>query len=212
MTVKISCQCLSCYYWWKYLLYCKFGCKTLPEFLSNKMILSIIFVGSFQNPNFQAFWQNGIKQLNTTSTAYESNTSFRHISLPCTYPNSYLHISLLLCFVVVGHRPVLPLSFRVTSVVLGQDCHNAGGALLRPRQNGCHFPDDILECNFLDENLLIMIKISLTLVPKSLINNTPALVQIMAWRRPSDKPLSQPMMVGLPTHLCVTRPRWVKNT
>ena len=42
------------------------------------------------------------------------------------------------------------------------------------------------------------------------MNNIPALVQIMAWRRPGDKTLSEPMMVSLPTHLCVTRPQWVK--
>ena len=38
------------------------------------------------------------------------------------------------------------------------------------------------------------------------------LVQIMAWRRPGDKPLSEPMMVSLPTHVCVTRPQWVKRS
>ena len=43
-----------------------------------------------------------------------------------------------------------------------------------------------------------------------IINNIPALVQIMAWRRPDDKPLSEPMMVSLLTHICVTRPQWVK--
>ena len=32
---------------------------------------------------------------------------------------------------------------------------------LRPRQNGRHFPDDIFKCIFLDENVLILIKISL---------------------------------------------------
>ena len=32
----------------------------------------------------------------------------------------------------------------------------------------------------------------------------------MAWRRPGDKPFSEPMMVSLPTHICVTRPQWVK--
>ena len=37
----------------------------------------------------------------------------------------------------------------------------------------------------------------------------PPLVQIMAWRRPGDKPLSEPMMFSLPTHICVTRPQWV---
>ena len=29
-----------------------------------------------------------------------------------------------------------------------------------------------------------------------------ALVQIIAWYRPGDKPLSKPMMVRLPTHIC----------
>ena len=55
----------------------------------------------------------------------------------------------------------------------------------------------------------ISIKISLKFIPKGPINNIPALVQIMAWRRPGDKPLSEPMMDNLPTHICVTRPQWV---
>ena len=54
------------------------------------------------------------------------------------------------------------------------------------------------------------LKISLKFVPKVRISNIPALVQIMAWRRPGDKPLSEPMMVSLLTHICVTRPQWVK--
>ena len=33
----------------------------------------------------------------------------------------------------------------------------------------------------------------------------------MAWRQPGDKPLSGPMMVRLPTHICITRPQWVKD-
>ena len=36
--------------------------------------------------------------------------------------------------------------------------------------------------------------------------NIPVLVQIMAWRRPGDKPLSEPVVVNLLTHICVTRP------
>ena len=82
---------------------------------------------------------------------------------------------------------------------------------LKPRQSGRHFADDIFKCIFLNENVWILIKISLKFVPKGLINNIPALVQILAWRRPGDKPLSEPMMVGLLTHICVTRPQWVKS-
>ena len=71
------------------------------------------------------------------------------------------------------------------------------------------FPDDIFKCIFLNENEGISIKISLKFVPKGQINNIPSLVQIMAWRRPGDKPLSEAMMVSLSTHICVTRPQWV---
>ena len=71
------------------------------------------------------------------------------------------------------------------------------------------FPDDIFKWIFLDENLWILLRISLKFVPKVQIYNISALVQIMAWRRPGDKPLSEPMMVSLLTHICVTRPQWV---
>ena len=37
-----------------------------------------------------------------------------------------------------------------------------------------------------------------------------SMVQIMAWRPPGNKPLSEPMMVRLPMHVCVSRPQWVK--
>ena len=45
-----------------------------------------------------------------------------------------------------------------------------------------------------------------------LINNIPAMVQIMAWRPSGDKPLSEPMVVSLLTHICVTRPQWDNET
>ena len=72
-------------------------------------------------------------------------------------------------------------------------------------------PDDIFKCIFLKENISIQIQISSKFVPRRPINNMPALVLIMAWRRPGDKPLSEPMMISLPTHICVTRPQWVKQ-
>ena len=83
---------------------------------------------------------------------------------------------------------------------------------LRPRQNGRHFADDTFKRIFLNDNVRILIKISPKFVPEGPINNIPALVQIMAWRRPGDKPLSEAMMTRLPTHLCVTRPQWVNSS
>ena len=83
---------------------------------------------------------------------------------------------------------------------------------LRPRQNGRRFADDTIKRIFLNENIRISTKNSLKLVPKGLTNNIPALVLIMAWRRPGDKPLSEPVTVSLLTHICVTRPQWVKHS
>ena len=82
---------------------------------------------------------------------------------------------------------------------------------LRPRQNGHHFTDDIFKCIFFNENVWISLKISLKFVPNIWINHIPALVQIMAWCRPGDKPLSEPMMICLLKQICVTRPQWVNS-
>ena len=98
-------------------------------------------------------------------------------------------------------------SLSPNDIITRPQCVNT----LRPRQNGRHFADDIFKCIFLNENVWIPIKISLKFVPQGPINKIPALVQIMAWRRPSDKPLSEAMMVNLLTHICVTRPQWVKT-
>ena len=65
---------------------------------------------------------------------------------------------------------------------------------LRPRQNGCHFPGDILKCIFFNGNVGMLIKILVQFVPEGSIDNIPALVQITALRRSGDKPLSEPIM------------------
>ena len=70
---------------------------------------------------------------------------------------------------------------------------------LRLRQNGRHLPDDIFKCLFLNENVSVAIKIVLWFVAEGPINSIPALFQVMAWRRPSEKPLSETMMIRLPS-------------
>ena len=80
---------------------------------------------------------------------------------------------------------------------------------MRPRQNGRHFAGDIFKCILLKGNVWLSFKISLKFVPKFWINTFPAWIQTMAWGRPGDKPLSEPMMVNLVMHICVTRPQWV---
>ena len=54
--------------------------------------------------------------------------------------------------------------------------------------------DDIFNSIFLNENGMIPIQISLKCVPRSPIDNKPALVQVMAWHRTGDKPLPEERM------------------
>ena len=67
-----------------------------------------------------------------------------------------------------------------------------------------YFQMHFLECKYMNFDCS-----SLKFLSKGPINNIPSLVQIMAWRRPGDKPLSEPMMVSLLAHTCITRPQWV---
>ena len=83
---------------------------------------------------------------------------------------------------------------------------------LRPRQNGHHFADNIFKHIFLSENAWISIKISLKFVPRGQINNIRALVQIMVWCQPNDKPLSEPMMIRLLTHAYLCHSASMVNT
>ena len=74
------------------------------------------------------------------------------------------------------------------------------------RKNDYHSTDNSFKCI-----AWISINVSLKFVLKGPINNISVFVQIMAWRGPGDKPsLSEPMMVGLPTHICVTRPKKIR--
>ena len=54
--------------------------------------------------------------------------------------------------------------------------------------------DKNFKCIFLNENDRILIPFLLKFVPRSPIDSTPALVQVMAWRRTGDKPLPAPML------------------
>ena len=108
--------------------------------------------------------------------------------------------------VLSGNKPLPEPMLNQISEVIWRHIINTLG----PRRNEQNFAYDICKRIFFNENVWISVKISLKFVPKGSINNIPALVQIMAWRRPGDKPLSEPMMVYLQTHICVTRPQWVK--
>ena len=61
---------------------------------------------------------------------------------------------------------------------------------------------------FFNENVWILITISLKFVPKDPINNIPALVLVMAWYQSGNMSLAEPMKVRLSTHICIT---WLQS-
>ena len=89
-----------------------------------------------------------------------------------------------------------PYHLTITADLTGPGLFTWTVNTLRQRENGRHFADDTFKNIFVNENARISIKISLKFVPKGSVNNITALVQIMAWRCPGDKPLSEPMMVS----------------
>ena len=71
-----------------------------------------------------------------------------------------------------------------------------------PRQNGCHFRNNMFKCIFFNENIWISNKTSLKYIPWDVIDKlSAALVQIMAWHHPGDKPLSEAMLTQF-TDIC----------
>ena len=65
---------------------------------------------------------------------------------------------------------------------------------LMPEQNSWHFADDIFKCIFFNENLEILIQISLYFAPKEgWIENISAVVQVMIWCLTDTKPLPEPI-------------------
>ena len=102
-------------------------------------------------------------------------------------------LSKLAQFVSVINANIKPFHLEIKKAISEENgshwyglVSNAGLGVntLRTRQNGRHFADNIFRCIFFNENVWILLKISLKFVPKVQINSIPALVQIMAWRRP----------------------------
>ena len=94
-------------------------------------------------------------------------------------------------FIEVVHQPWLWLcrmNRSFSTILFRLQCINT----LRLRRNGLHFTN-IFKSIF-NENFQSLNKISLKYVPWGLIANMAALLQIMAWRRIGDKPLSEAML------------------
>ena len=78
---------------------------------------------------------------------------------------------------------------------------------LRPRRNGQGFADGIFKRIFVNESVWIH---WLLFVRSNEQYSRIGLDKMMARGRPEDKPLSEPMAICLPTHICFTLPQWIK--
>ena len=65
---------------------------------------------------------------------------------------------------------------------------------LRPRQNGCHFADDVFKFIILGDKISVWTNISLAFISKISSDDKPALAQVMPRRCASDEPLSESLV------------------
>ena len=171
--------------------------KSIPELSS--------YPGYFQEPHRLSKGLPEISRVNLTGVYSSAAQVFlEHQKGPWGVPEG---VPDLQSHEALWHQKASGSSRCLRTLCNSQACLNT----LRPRQNGRHFADDTFKRIFLKENVWILIKISLKFVAKSPIDNIPALFQIMAWRRPGDKPLSEAMKVSLLTHICVAWPQWVNG-
>ena len=138
---------------------------------------------------------------NHTMLSHYHETHIKHIF-------QTLHLSNQIWFLftaifLAGHVKILGPSMWFDAVWNNRCCGDGLVTKLLQIVSWTHLPldkmaailaDDISKCTFLNENDKILTQISLKLDPRSPIDNKPALVQVMAWRRTGDKPLPEPMM------------------
>ena len=97
----------------------------------------------------------------------------------------------VMCFSLIHYHfvtyQIMSIAQRTVGARTTHDYASRQINVLRPRQDGRHFANDIFKCILLNGNIWILLKISLTLVPKVRINDILALVQITAWRRVKNR-------------------------
>ena len=103
----------------------------------------------------------------------------------------------------------------LTSVIDGKSCliffhtHSYMFNTLKPRKKWTPFRRPHFQAHWHEWKCMNLDKISWKFALRGPINDIQASVHIMAWRRPGDKLLSEPMMISLPTQICVTWPQWI---
>ena len=137
------------------------------------------FLCSFEN-NFVSF-----SSTSRTQIFMLKNNFYHRFLLPCFHYHQKSHVFLSLCF--WWNLCVCNFYILRKKKSIGSPCFDGQINTLRARWNGRNAFSWI--------KIWILIKISLKFAPKGTIYNKSALVQIMAWCRVGDRPLSEPIMV-----------------
>ena len=113
--------------------------------------------------------------------------SLDHRALHIRRPEPVAHVNII-------KNSIDEISWKHLCVELENNFHDSLAVKFSYAQNGCNFADDIFKCILMNEKFSIFNGLPLNFEPKGPINNIPTLVQIMAWWRSGNKPLSEPMM------------------
>ena len=149
----------------------RFGCKTSYRLVNRGPWLLVLVVRRLTSHNWNHKWLPYSNQC--------CNTWVKHIKI---------YTGIIFDKNVIG---ILPRYTYHDETAINHGLNSSP-----PGQNGHHFAGNSSRYIFVNEKFCVLTKISLKFVPKGPIDYKSALVQIMAWRRPGDKPLSEPMMVS----------------
>ena len=111
------------------------------------------------------------------------------------------HYAVVYCNTLPRHATFCELNPSSSIVRLDRIRHDTSRSMsiliniLRLRQNGRHFADEIFKCIFWNKTLWNWNDISMKCVPQGIIYNRSSLIQIMALYRTGDKPLFEHMIV-----------------
>ena len=146
------------------------------------------------------YWFNTNPEIWNDNDAVEpcSNTDVTHKKLSVRYEvcygksvyDVYPELITFLCYIT--YKMTITRARYTSDYELGKTLHTPTS--WQNGQNGCHVADNIFRCIFVNEKFSILINILMKFVPKGLIDNNPALVQVMAWRWTGDKPLPEAML------------------
>ena len=140
--------------------------KSLHQLSSHKLLSTVCIVDCYQ-------WRSPLPNTDMTITLFYGSASPRSVFIllfrlsPDFQRDSFVGKGLGAWMAVVGCSSCM-------GGHVGEMCSSCLNTL-RPRRNWRHFADDIFKYIHLNENALISIKIPLKFIPKTPINNMPAL-------------------------------------